>query len=77
MTQIHVVLLLAPRLDNANHTKDIDFSRPAFADDGRRLSGHNPSPRTAPWHDKVDPLEGVIVHGPIEHSMPARTADAE
>jgi NTE family protein len=76
MTQIHVVLLLAPRLDNENHTKDIDFSRPAFADDGRAAIS-NPSPRTAPWHDKVDPLEGVIVHEPIEHSMPARAADAE
>ena len=25
-TQMHVVRLLAPRLDNENHTKDIDFS---------------------------------------------------
>ena len=26
-TQMHVVRLLAPRLDNENHTKDVDFSR--------------------------------------------------
>ena len=26
LTQMHVVRLLAPRLDNEDHTKDIDFS---------------------------------------------------
>jgi hypothetical protein len=26
LTRMHVVRLLAPRLDNENHTKDIDFS---------------------------------------------------
>jgi hypothetical protein len=44
MTQIHVVLLLAPHLDNENHTKDIDFSRPAFADDGRAAIRTQPEP---------------------------------
>jgi hypothetical protein len=44
MTEMHVVLLLAPRLDNANHTKDIDFSRPAFADDGRAAIRTRPEP---------------------------------
>jgi NTE family protein len=66
LTRMHVVLLLAPRLDNENHTKDIDFSgagirarwEAGLADTARALE-------RAPWEDKVDPLEGVIVHRPI------------
>ena len=65
VTQMHVVLLLAPRLDNENHTKDIDFSpsgirrrwEAGYRDTGRALE-------RAPWQDEVDPLEGVIVHEP-------------
>ena len=37
-TQMHVVRLLAPRLDNENHTKDIDFSPTAFACAGKRVT---------------------------------------
>ena len=29
-TQMHVVRLLAPRLDNENHTKDVDFTPPGI-----------------------------------------------
>ena len=44
VTQMHVVRLLAPRLENENHTKDIDFSsiRNPHAPGGR-LRGHNAS----------------------------------
>jgi NTE family protein len=62
-TQMHVVQLLAPRLDNENHTKDIDFS-PA----GVRVrweAGHADTTRAlrrAAWNDDCDPLEGVILH---------------
>jgi NTE family protein len=30
LTRMHVVVLLAPRLDNENHTKDIDFTSPGI-----------------------------------------------
>jgi NTE family protein len=63
VTQMHVVLLLAPRLDNENHTKDIDFSPSGIRQ--RWEAGHRDTARVlerAPWQDKVDPLEGVIVH---------------
>ena len=58
-TQMHVVQLLAPSLDNENHTKDVDFSpsgirlrwEAGYADTARAL-------QLAPWEDDCDPLEG-------------------
>jgi NTE family protein len=73
VTQMHVVLLLAPRLDNENHTKDLDFSPSGIRrrwEAGRRDTGR--ALERAPWQDKVDPLEGVIVHEPIRESVPDR-----
>jgi NTE family protein len=66
LTRMHVVRLLAPRLDNENHTKDIDFSptgirlrwEAGYADTIRAL-------RRSPWDDACDPLEGVILHEPL------------
>jgi NTE family protein len=63
LTRMHVVRLLAPRLGNENHTKDIDFSpagigsrwEAGYADTLRALE------RKA-WEDDCDPLEGVILH---------------
>jgi NTE family protein len=63
VTQMHVVLLQAPRLDNENHTKDIDFSPSGVR--RRWEAGYQETDRAlarAPWQDPVDPLEGVIVH---------------
>src|SRR5215475_9262314 len=65
LTRMHVVRLLAPRLDNENHTKDIDFSvagirlrwEAGYADTKRAL-------QRAAWNDDCDPLEGVILHDP-------------
>jgi NTE family protein len=65
LTQMHVVRLLAPRLDNENHTKDIDFSptgvrlrwEAGYADTMHALT-------RAAWNDDCDPLEGVILHDP-------------
>ncbi|MFL6797762.1 MAG: patatin-like phospholipase family protein [Xanthobacteraceae bacterium] len=65
-TQMHVVRLLAPRLDNENHTKDVDFSaggiglrwQAGHADTSRALKG-------AAWEEECDPLEGVILHDVI------------
>ena len=70
-TQMHVVQLLAPRLDNENHTKDIDFSpagirqrwEAGYADTARALQ------RVAWDDDDCDPLEGVILHGPMPDTV--------
>jgi NTE family protein len=69
---MHVVQLLAPRLDNENHTKDIDFSpagirlrwEAGYADTRRAL-------QRAPWNDPCDPLEGVVLHAPGTDAAPA------
>ena len=62
-TTMHVVRLVAPKLDGEDHTKDIDFTpggirarwQAGYADTRRML-------RRAPWRKPVDPTEGVIVH---------------
>jgi NTE family protein len=62
-TRMHVVRLLAPRLDNENHTKDIDFSPSGIRQ--RWEAGHADTTRAlerAAWNDDCDPLEGVILH---------------
>jgi NTE family protein len=63
VTQMHVIRLLAPRLDNENHTKDIDFSRSGIS--VRREAGYQATMRAlrqAPWQGEFDPIEGVILH---------------
>jgi NTE family protein len=63
LTRMHVVQLLAPRLDNENHTKDIDFSPTGIR--ARWEAGHADTARAlqrAAWNDACDPLEGVILH---------------
>lgn len=62
-TRIHVVRLLAPRLDGEDHTKDIDFTptgirtrlQAGYADARKMLEA-------APWSRDVDPLAGVLIH---------------
>jgi NTE family protein len=63
LTQMHVVRLLAPRLDNEDHTKDIDFTRSGIRtrwtagyEDARRMVAE------APWQGEVDPLDGFHLH---------------
>ena len=66
VTQMHVVRLLAPRLENEDHTKDIDFSasgirmrwEAGYADTRGAIE-------RAPWEGEFDPLEGVILHQPM------------
>ncbi len=63
LTRMHVVRLLAPRLDNEDHTKDIDFSR-----NGIRMrwnAGYLDAKHVlnqAPWEQDVDPIEGLYLH---------------
>jgi NTE family protein len=63
LTRMHVVRLLAPRLDNENHTKDIDFSPAGISN--RWEAGYADTLRALErkaWEDDCDPLEGVILH---------------
>ena len=62
-TTMHVVRLLAPRLDGEDHTKDIDFT--AAGIHARLEAGYADTLRVierAPWEAPTDPIEGVIVH---------------
>jgi NTE family protein len=64
-TRMHVVRLLAPRLDRESHTKDIDFSpagiskrwETGYADTLRALTQQ-------PWIGEFDFLDGVVLHEP-------------
>jgi NTE family protein len=74
VTQMHVVRLLAPRLKNENHTKDIDFSPSGIR--MRREAGYEATMQAlkqSPWRGKFDPIEGVILH----ESMPDLAIAAE
>jgi len=60
---MHLVRLLAPRLDRDDHTKDIDFSAEGI---GRRWKAGYDYVRRAieqkPWNCDVDALTGVVIH---------------
>ena len=71
-TQMHVVRLLAPRLDNENHTKDVDFTPAGIQ--RRWEAGYQHTTRVlsdAPWQGEFDPLEGVILHEQAGHAAQA------
>jgi NTE family protein len=74
VTQMHVVRLLAPHLENENHTKDIDFTPSGIR--VRREAGYEATTRAlrqAPWQGKFDAIEGVMLH----ESMPDLAMAAE
>lgn len=62
-TRMHVVRLLAPGLDNEDHTKDVDFSEAGVR---RRWEAGYEKTRgvieMTPWQGEFDPLEGVFLH---------------
>jgi hypothetical protein len=65
LTRMHVVRLLAPRVDNEDHTKDVDFSPAGIRQ--RWEAGYENARRAielAPWQGAFDPLDGVILHEP-------------
>jgi NTE family protein len=74
-TRMYVVRLLAPRLDNENHTKDVDFTPTGI---GRRWEAGYAATRQAlearPWECTCDPLEGVILHEQIAN-LPLAAAE--
>jgi NTE family protein len=62
-TTMHVVHLLAPRVDGEDHTKDIDFTPAGVR--ARRQAGYADTMHMigrAPWQEAADPIEGVIEH---------------
>ena len=70
-TQMHVVRLLVPRIENESHTKDIDFSPSGIR--ARREAGYGAAWRVlerAPWRGEFDPIEGVILHDEMELQSP-------
>ncbi len=62
-TIMHVVPLLAPKVDGEDHTKDIDFTPTGIR--ARREAGYEDTYRAlmlAPWRGEFDAMDGVIVH---------------
>ena len=63
VTRMHIVSLLAPRLDREDHTKDVDFTPAGI---GKRWdAGYADARRAvelAPWRKGSGPLDGVILH---------------
>jgi NTE family protein len=60
---MHVVRLLAPVLDDEDHTKDIDFSAQGIK--SRWEAGYRHMQETlekGPWREIVDPTEGFVLH---------------
>ncbi|MGD9502567.1 MAG: patatin-like phospholipase family protein [Methyloceanibacter sp.] len=71
-TRMHVVRLLAPRLSNETHIKDVDFSPAGIR--ARWEAGYDDTSRalaTQAWLEECDPLEGVILHEPRAGAEPA------
>jgi NTE family protein len=67
-TVMHVVPLLAPRLEREDHSKDIDFS--AAGIEARWQAGYADTRRQlelAPWQRPVDTMDGVIIHEETQH----------
>jgi NTE family protein len=62
-TTMQLMRLLAPRLDNEDHTKDIDFTRAGIRT--RWQAGYAHARRVLeekPWTRAFDPLQAVVVH---------------
>jgi NTE family protein len=80
-TRMHVVRLLAPRLDNESHLKDIDFSPSGIR--RRWHAGYTDTCRAlarAPWIGEFSPLDAVVLHEPevkIEETIEKLAAAAE
>jgi NTE family protein len=70
LTRMLVVQLLAPTIQNEDHTKDIDFSASGIR--VRREAGYADTSRVleqTPWEADYDPLEGFVLHVPQEPAI--------
>ena len=73
LTQMHVVRLLAPKLGDEDHTKDIDFSRSCIRT--RWDAGYADTKSVleeAPWEKHVNPIEGFYLHEMRRKSVETR-----
>jgi NTE family protein len=72
-TRMHVMRLLAPRLEAESSIKDVDFSPSGIS--MRRDAGYTATMQAlaqAPWQGEFNPLDGVILHEPkVEMAMAA------
>jgi NTE family protein len=62
-TRMHVIRLLAPRVDSEDHTKDVDFSPAGIRT--RWNAGYANAQRAiqqTPWQGEFSPLDGVVLH---------------
>ncbi len=69
-TQMHVVRLLAPRLKNEDHTKDVDFSPNGI--DARWQAGladMRDALALQPWTKPHDPMEGFVLHDVSKYTL--------
>src|SRR5712691_6005753 len=67
LTRMHVVRLLAPRLANEDHTKDVDFSPSGIRKRWDAGYAHTKAVLDrSPWVGEFDPLSGVILHEQTE-----------
>jgi NTE family protein len=76
LTRMHVVRLLAPRLENEDHTKDVDFSPSGIR--ARWEAGYANTRQAidqAAWQGQFDTLDGVVLHEP-EFSQVFKTEGA-
>ncbi len=67
LTRMHVVRLLAPRVDDEDQTKDVDFSPSGIR--ARWDAGYANARRAieqAPWQGEFGALDGVILHEPAD-----------
>jgi NTE family protein len=74
-TVMHVVRLIAPQLENENHTKDVDFSPGSIA--MRWEAGYANTMQAldrAPWERDTDLRDGVILHEPQATLLAAESA---
>lgn len=69
-TRMHVVRLLAPRLKNEDHTKDIDFSPGGIEARWRAgLADMRATLAAKPWDAPHDAEEGFILHDHAKHPL--------
>jgi NTE family protein len=77
-TLMHVVRLLAPRIENEDSTKDVDFSASGIRQ--RWEAGYDSTRRVIeqqPWQDECDQLDGVILHEPHDDTSVTVVAPAK
>jgi NTE family protein len=69
-TQMHVVRLLAPRLKNEDHTKDVDFSPAGIEARWRAgLADMRDALALRPWTQPHDPMEGFVLHDVSKYTL--------